>query len=841
MRTPAAFVAIPTLIGSVAGLLLWDRVPDQFALATAVAALLALLAAAASLGTGAMAESAVAIGAGCVLAGASLAASSAAAVYQPPLLRWFDARSAADSSDPVVLDGVLKEDAAQTRFGPSLTLDVRRLDGVRLQPDHGPDADRDTSLGGVRLSVAGEMTATRIGEWRAGRRIRVAATLRLPAVYLNPGLRDERAALARREIVLVGSVKSGALVEVLARGSSTSEAAASIRAWTRKHLGAAVGRWSPRSAGIAAAILIGDRTGLTEEESRRLQDAGTYHVIAISGGNIAILTTLLLGTFHLARLPTRAAAGLTILLLVFYGRIAAPAPSVDRAIAASIVYLTGRLLDQRGPAFNVLAVAALIGAATVPVTIFDPGFLLSFGATLGILIALQVAPQSRGACTVMRRAARAAGLLLTTTCGAEIAVGPISASMFSRVTFAGLVLNFAAIPLMSVVQTASLAVLLTSPIEPVATVCGFVAHVAAAGLVESARFVELTPWLVRSVVAPAWWLIAVYYGSIVLALRLTGRRAVRIAVTVAVAAGGLIVGSQRWTMAGGPPARSVALRMVFLDVGQGDSTAVLLPGRRSLLVDAGGLATAIPVDSTDVGGSGFDVGERVIAPALRALGIWRLDTLVLTHGDPDHIGGATSVIRRFFPASVWEGVPVPPHPGLRALERSALSAGARWRTVQAGDAERIGDVTVRVLHPPLPDWERQRVRNEDSVVLEIRFGDVRVILPGDIGREGEQAVLPFVAPAGITVLKAPHHGSATSSTPAFLSALDPDVVIFSAGRANRFGHPHPAVVARYRERGTRMLSTAEDGAVILDTDGKRVWLSGRTGRVLELTSPLDHP
>jgi competence protein ComEC len=272
------------------------------------------------------------------------------------------------------------------------------------------------------------------------------------------------------------------------------------------------------------------------------------------------------------------------------------------------------------------------------------------------------------------------------------------------------------------------------------------------------------------------------------------------------------------------------VRVVFLDVGQGDATALIFPGGRAVLVDAGGVANATTPDPAASDTGAFDIGQRVVAPALRALGVRRLDALAITHGDPDHIGGAAAILRAFRPPSIWEGVPVPPHPWLRAVTNQADALGLHWRTVQAGDAERIGPVLIRVLHPPLPDWERQRVRNEDSVVLDVRIGDVSIVLPGDIGQEGERAIRALLQPAAIVVFKAPHHGSATSSTPALLAALRPAVVVFSAGRDNRFGHPAAAVVARYRELGVAMWSTAQDGAIVLDTDGRTVTLNGWTGR-----------
>ena len=274
------------------------------------------------------------------------------------------------------------------------------------------------------------------------------------------------------------------------------------------------------------------------------------------------------------------------------------------------------------------------------------------------------------------------------------------------------------------------------------------------------------------------------------------------------------------------------LRVVFLDVGQGDATAMLMPDGRALLVDAGGFPIPALEASESAQPAGFDIGERVVAPALRTFGVRRLHTLIVTHGDPDHLGGAASVVRLFRPLALWEGVPVPPHRESAALAAAADALGIERRTVVAGDTLHVAGVALRVLHPPLPAWERQRVRNEDSVVLEIRFGRVAIVLPGDIGREGESAALQHFNPASIVVLKAPHHGSASSSTPEFLDALAPRVVIFSAGRNNRFGHPAPVVVQRYRQTGADIFSTAADGAIILDTDGHDVEIRGWTGKRL---------
>src|SRR6185437_1103461 len=262
------------------------------------------------------------------------------------------------------------------------------------------------------------------------------------------------------------------------------------------------------------------------------------------------------------------------------------------------------------------------------------------------------------------------------------------------------------------------------------------------------------------------------------------------------------------------------LHISFLDVGQGDSAFIRFPHGSTLLVDAGGLA----------GASTFDIGDRVVAPVLRRAGVRRLDYLVLTHGDPDHIGGAAAIVDEFRPRLIWEGVPVPRFEPLRLLHAAADRRALTWAVVRAGDRARVDDVEMSVLHPPPPDWERQKVRNDDSIVLELRWRDVSVVLTGDIGKAVERTLLGALRPAPLRILKVPHHGSLTSSTPEFIAALHPAIAVVSAGRNNRFGHPAPEVLDRYRSAGVQIFRTDENGEIDISTDGiaidSRVFVGG---------------
>lgn len=822
MRAPAALAALPFLLGCVASLLLWP-VPPEFPIATTGAAALALAAAIALAASEDDAAAGWTTAAGFLCVGLALGAIAADRVYDPPLLRW---HSRHGTSGPVLLEGTLREDASAIDGGVSIALDVDVAGGERVS-------------GGVRLAVGGTIALAAADDWRRGRRLRLSAVLRLPATYRNPGSNDEARALARRGICLVGSVKSAALVERVSAGSVLQEAAAAARAWARRRLSSAIAPARRRSTAVATAILIGDRTDLDEEDERRLQHAGTYHVIAISGGNVAIVTVALMWIARACFLPQAAAAVLTIGFLLVYGQITGPSASVQRAVAAATIFLAARVFDHRGPALNALAVAALLLVAASPATILDPGFLLSFGATLGILLGtpLLLVPARRARGSLFRRGLTACvrGLLaiLAATACAEIALAPIAATLFGRVTSAGLLLNFVAIPAMTAVQVAGAAVLLFAALPPHASALPVsVVDAAATALIDSARLVELAPWLSLAVGHPSWALLAAYYAAAIASLSARLRPGAPIALA---GAGALMVaGPAALARDSVPPSRH-PLRVVVLDVGQGDATLIAVPPGHALLVDAGGVA-AFGASQDPEGTPRFDVGDRVVAPALRALGVSRLDAFVATHGDPDHILGAPAVLRSLRVRSVWEGVPVPPHPGLRALRRTALAAGATWRTVTAGDREAFGPVEIRVLHPPPPEWERQRVRNEDSVALEVRLGKVSIVLAGDIGTEGERAILQRLEPGRLTVLKAGHHGSATSSTPDFLARLAPAAVIFSAGRDNRFGHPHPAVVKRFQAMGTTVFRSDRDGAVIVETDGEVVEIRGWGGRAAVITS-----
>jgi competence protein ComEC len=385
---------------------------------------------------------------------------------------------------------------------------------------------------------------------------------------------------------------------------------------------------------------------------------------------------------------------------------------------------------------------------------------------------------------------------------AEIVLLPIAASVFSRATCAGVVLNLLAVPLMTIAQVGGLVVVAGGGVEGIGHASGTVAAWAAIFLVESARLIDLLPWLAIRVPRPSLVVVVVYYAALGATLWLPAKRSC--ALVAGLCAVLILTGATPHVRVPGAPGR---MRLTAFDVGQGDALLLQTPRGRTMMIDSGGAG---------FNSAAFDIGGRVLTPALWAHGVRRLDVLAITHGDPDHVGGAAALFHDLAPRELWEGVVVPRHAPTRIVRDLAVRDDVPAVQQVAGGTVRLDDFSIRVLHPPLPDWERQKVRNDDSLVLEVRYGDVAILLTGDISSEVERAILPQLTPARIRVLKVAHHGSRTSTSEDLLRSWQPHIAVISCGRDNRFGHPAPEVIKRLRAAGVRVYRTDLHGQITVE-------------------------
>jgi competence protein ComEC len=565
---------------------------------------------------------------------------------------------------------------------------------------------------------------------------------------------------------------------------------------------------------LVESLVLGDRGDVARSLDDAFRVAGVSHVLSVSGLHLAIAAFLLfVGLRWLLawleplarRVAVRRIAALCALpATALYTLLTGAAVATVRSCVVAWIWL-GAIVAGRAPdPVAALAGAALAILAWSPLSLWDPSFQLSFAAALGMALA----PKWRAALrlpsptgkSLFRRLIRWAVGLVYASAAAIVATAPIAAWHFGQVAPVGLVSNLAVVPLAELwVLPIGLFACAVSAISPwLANPLFDLAGLGAAGMARLVRWIA--SWAPEGRVPSPTLVEALLWYAALVALALPIRRARKLA------AGFLLLFGAALATRAIAPRVSPSLTVTFLDVGQGDSCLVELPGA-TLLVDGGG--------SFD---PRFDPGEELIAPWLARHGVRRLDAVVLTHPHPDHANGLAAIVERFPVGEVWTNGAISSLPGLVRLERAAAE---RKVPVVRPHSIVVGEGAIEVLHPLEggevkvdPRWSE----NDGSIVLRVRYRDRAVLLAGDIEARAEEKLVAEGVPLAADVLKAPHHGSPTSSTPEFVAAVHPKWVVFSVGEDNRWHFPGEAVQKRWREMGSELLRTDWDGAITVKID-----------------------
>jgi competence protein ComEC len=642
--------------------------------------------------------------------------------------------------------------------------------------------------------------------WAPGVSLEVTARIGPPRSFRNPGAFDIAAFHRSHGIDLLGSVKSPLLVRgSTARNVRPGTLFATARGCIVRRLRLAAGCDGESTAAFLAALLLGERDEMPAPLREALQRAGAFHIVALSGLNVALaMLVFQVMARPLARHPGRRRACLAVAIVVYWG-LARDSGSMSRAALMALLLLAGGICGRRLAPAGALAVAGCLLLAVRPSFIADAGFQLSFLATLALLFAARPGPPAASA-----RRWPLAGWIdtsLRASAAALLATAPLGARLFGRLTPAALAANLFAVPLTGVLLILAGCVVALQPLWPTAAtgLCDVAARVID-WLGWGCAFVAAPPFLSFFVLPPPGWAvawIAAALGAGALA-RKPGRR--RAGLGAALAALVVIAAAGRAVRPTG------TLEIIPLDVGQGDAVVVRFPNGVSMLVDAGGL-----------GRGDFDVGARVVAPALRALGLLRLDLLAITHAHRDHLGGAAAIIEQFEPGAVWLGRMPAGEAAIEALARQAAERRIPVVLPRRGARLHLGGARLEVLNPGDRPGPSGAARNDDSLVLRLSVGRSSALLTGDIEApiEAELAAGPLDLRAGL--LKVAHHGSRSSSTAAFLRRVQPSLAMISVGASNPWGHPDLEVLVRLRAAGATIFETATDGAVRFATDGVDGW------------------
>ena len=682
-----------------------------------------------------------------------------------------------------------------------------------------------------------------------GAEIEVSGTISMFFGARNPGQFDDRLyyrgkkiryRLRAKEIRTAGEEVTGVI------GQPARYLAGGFREWVREALRIVC---CEKDRGIFQAILLGDRTELSEETQELFQDNGIAHILAVSGLHVSLIGMGLYQGLRMLGLGYGAAGGAAGAVLLFYGSVTGFSSSVFRAVFMVLCAFLAGCLGRTYDLLSAMALSLLLLAADSPYLLCSGGLQLSYASVLAVGLTQELWQQEkriRGQENPTGRRKRSDRRnppvirqweALWMGAAIQRMTLPILLYHFFKYPLWGIALNLLVIPLLPFAAGSGMTAVglytVSRALECLPESLGALSY--AFGMLASAAagpghyifalyriLCSVTGKLpLASITAgqPGLWMMVLYYGALLwwYVRRFRGEKP-GITDFCWVCLGILLLF----------PRTVQGLHLWFLDVGQGDGV-VIQTKEGTILSDCG--------SSQD-----RSVGKNRLVPFLESRGISRLDYVLVSHCDQDHMNGILWLLEEA-PELAVETL-VLPLAGCGQEEYQRLVDAANKRGIgisylSSGDQLRLGEVSVTCLHPEGGRKDAEKAgsgafvrsdANSQSLVLEVRYRAFSLLLTGDIGFEEEKLLTEELKTAygaagrKLTVLKAAHHGSAGSSSEEFLEAVQPALTVLSYGEGNRYGHPAPEAVMRLKEVGTVLEETAESGAIHLRTDGRKLWI-----------------
>jgi competence protein ComEC len=666
---------------------------------------------------------------------------------------------------------------------------------------------------------------------RVGDRLRFLCKLYPPHGFHNPGGFSYERHLAFERIHTIGFLSEKKGLVKLGEGFK-NPFTLQVEGWRDRIRDFLNREAHPPTSSIFKALVLGEQGDIPEEIKEYFILTGTAHLLAISGdqfGIVALLSFSLLiwilkrSEFLLLTIDVKKwASALTIPCIVLYAFIAGGGISVIRAAIMVITFLFSILLNRERNLLHTLALAAFLILIFSPPSLFDVSFQLSFLAVLSILYLVPRILQDLKQEGILllpkiswkKNILKYFMLSLLVTGVAILGTAPFVALHFNRFSPIGFITNLFIIPwvgflIVPLSLTASISSFVFTPLATfLININGFITLI----LLRVLAFIASIPYASFFLSTPTIFEITLFYLLFFLAVHLRKKKNIQY----------LFVGLcfvfaidlAFWNL---KDLFQKDLRLTFIDVGHGDSILIEFPAGKRMLIDGGGLYE-----------DRFDTGKNIIAPFLWEKKIRKIDILALTHPDPDHLKGLNFIASQFSIGQFWDnGTQTDSEPYLRlkkTLEEKKIKA---LSLNEESPPQIINGVEISVLNPPVWNTTQRKARylwdlNNASLVMRLRFKDVSVLLTGDIGKEAEGRILRKGYLLKSDVLKIPHHGSSSSSSPLFLEKVKPTYAILSVGERNIGRLPHPEVLKRYGQLGSKVLRTDKHGAVTVITDGDGV-------------------
>lgn len=556
------------------------------------------------------------------------------------------------------------------------------------------------------------------------------------------------------------------------------------------------GTLTDEEGNLLLAILLGDKDKLSEDIQESFKTSNLSHMLAVSGAHVSYIILGLTYVLQNSIIGKKNEKIVCIIFLLFFMAITNFTPSVTRACIMAVLTLFSGIIYRKSDVYTNISVAALITLIFNPYSLLDLGFQLSYGGTIGIIIFIKRIQEKKSNSKVINYIKQMALVSIY----ANIIIIPIMMYHFNTVSFTFIISNIMASPILGIIVITGFLFIITSiTVKPLTRLIAIFIKPILSILIKISQICSKLPFSNILVVTPYMFNVISYYAIILYCIKSKKNNKCKIIICLLIVL--ILINFIIYIF----PQK---LRIFFIDVGQGDSTLIITPDKKTVLIDGGG-------------SDSFDVGKKVLLPYLLDRRILKIDYVLISHFDTDHCGGILTIMEKVKVKNIIISEQAEHSENYERFKKLMVHKKIRLIEVKKGDKIKIGRYSEFKILFPTSRLLSENPLNNNSIVAQFNYNNFKMLFTGDIEKLAEQQILKAEkAEIRADILKVAHHGSKTSSIPEFIKAVRPKIALIGVGKNNTFGHPNQQTIKNLENIKCRIYRTDLHGEIIIKIDQK---------------------
>lgn len=556
------------------------------------------------------------------------------------------------------------------------------------------------------------------------------------------------------------------------------------------------GTLTDEEGNLLLAILLGDKDKLSEDIQESFKTSNLSHMLAVSGAHVSYIILGLTYVLQNSIIGKKNGKIVCIIFLLVFMAITNFTPSVTRACIMAVLTLFSGIIYRKSDVYTNISVAALITLIFNPYNLLDLGFQLSYGGTIGIIIFIKRIQEKKSNSKVINYIKQMALVSIY----ANIIIIPIMMYHFNTVSFTFIISNIMASPILGIIVITGFLFIITSiTVKPLTSLIAIFIKPILSILIKISQICSKLPFSNILVVTPYMFNVISYYAIILYCIKSKKNNKCKIIICLLIVL--ILINFIIYIF----PQK---LRIFFIDVGQGDSTLIITPDKKTVLIDGGG-------------SDSFDVGEKVLLPYLLDRRILKVDYVLISHFDTDHCGGILTIMEKVKVKNIIISEQAEHSENYERFKKLMIHKKIRLIEVKKGDKIKIGRYSEFKILFPTSRLLSENPLNNNSIVAQFNYNNFKMLFTGDIEKLAEQQILKTEkAEIRADILKVAHHGSKTSSIPEFIKAVRPKIALIGVGKNNTFGHPNQQTIKNLENIKCRIYRTDLQGEIIIKIDQK---------------------